>query len=301
MNHDPDNATFFRGSELPRLLFLLAILMGGMVLLWQYLYYKGNQPEPEPAATVPLPPIEPDRAPEFETVKDKTVIGLRDMAAYKLLLERARETSPAKLAEKSRRDVISYQIWERPEHYRGVPIHLLGTVLRVLTYETKLSPSGRLYEAWMVTSDSQRNPYVCVFEDAPKGFPVGDRLNERVVFNGYFLKLMRYQGGDSLRVSPLLVGRIGWVPAPAAGGAASRRPFLWMAIAVAVMFVITFFRWMSSFRRWLSPANRPPLHLTHPTEEISAEELADWVASVPEHDDEGKAGESATENQPPGR
>jgi hypothetical protein len=296
MTHDPDNATFFRGSELPRLLFLLAILVGGMVLLWQYLYYKGNQPEPEPVATVPLPPIEPDRAPEFETVKDKTAIGLRDMAAYRMLLERARETPPAELARKSRRDVLSYQIWERPEHYRGVPIHLLGTVLRVLTYETKLSPRGRLYEAWMVTSDSQRNPYVCVFEDAPKGFPIGDQLNERVVFNGSFLKLMRYQGGDSLRVSPLLVGRIGWVPAAAPGGAASRKPFLWMAVAVAIMFVITFFRWMTSLRRALSPRSRPQLRYEHPSDQISADELADWVASQPDEDDD--EGEGINPNDP---
>ena len=35
----------------------------------------------------------------------------------------------------------------------------------------------------MFTSDSQNHPYVCIFEDAPKGFPIGDNVNERVVFN----------------------------------------------------------------------------------------------------------------------
>jgi len=65
----------------------------------------------------------------------------------------------------------------------------------------------------MVTTDSQRNPYVCVFEDAPKGFPIGDNLSERVVFNGYFLKLMKYQSGQGpglLRLpAPDRPGRLG--------------------------------------------------------------------------------------------
>src|SRR5947209_7581623 len=157
-----------------------------MVFLWQWLYLKGMAPPEQPVARVPIAPIVPDKSPEFETVTDQTEIRLRDMAAYRKLLTQVEETTPADLASQSRNDVLSVQIWERPAHYRGVPIHLLGTVLRVLTYESKLCRSGRLYEAWMTTSDSQRNPYVCVFEDAPPGFPIGDNLNERVVFNGYF-------------------------------------------------------------------------------------------------------------------
>ena len=53
---------------------------------------------------------------------------------------------------------------------------------------------------------------MCVFEDPPAGFPIGANVSERVVFNGYFLKLMKYQAGDTTRGAPLLVGRIGWQP-----------------------------------------------------------------------------------------
>ena len=77
-----------------------------------------------------------------------------------------------------------------------MPVHLLGTARRILSYESKLSRTGWLYEAWVNTPESQNYPYVCVFEEAPKGLPDRPDVSERVVFNGYFLKLMRYQAGD---------------------------------------------------------------------------------------------------------
>lgn len=287
--------SFFRGTELPRLLVLLVILIGGMVLLWNYVYFQRMAGEPEPVARVPITPIVPDRSPEFETVDDKTALRLRDMAAYRVLIEKAERATPAELDARSRRDVLSIQIWEQPAHYRGVPIHILGTVLRVLTYESKLCASGRLYEAWMVTSDSQRNPYVCVFEDAPAGFPIGDNLSERVVFNGYFLKLMKYQSGKDLGfyVSPLLVGRIGWAGGTAVKPAPSVSPYTWMAVAVAVMFVVSFARWMMGLRRSLAPLTRSRTAVDHPNDQIAPDQFAAWLDKVaeegaePARDDDG--------------
>ena len=46
--------------------------------------------------------------------------------------------------------------------------------------------------------DATKYPYSCVFEDAPDGFPLGADVFERVVFNGYFLKIMKYEAGDVL-------------------------------------------------------------------------------------------------------
>ena len=57
-------------------------------------------------------------------------MSFRDNAAYAYLLEKARERTAAELARESRRDVFLTHLWERPEHYRGVPVHLLGTALR---------------------------------------------------------------------------------------------------------------------------------------------------------------------------
>ena len=38
-----------------------------------------------------------------------------------------------------------------------------------------------------------------------------------MVFNGYFLKIMKYEAGDITRGSPVLVGKVGWEPDPEAG------------------------------------------------------------------------------------
>ena len=76
----------------------------------------------------------------------------------------------------------------------------MGTALRVLRYESKLSKTGWLYEAWIdhagrpggsLTSASSRS--------SPKGFPIGTNVSERVVFNGYFLKIMKYEAADVAR------------------------------------------------------------------------------------------------------
>jgi hypothetical protein len=279
----PRRAGFFRGAELSKLLVLLAIMVAGWVLVWNY---AQSQPEREalaPAASAAPAKIEPDTAPEFETVTDKTPIGLRDMAAYELLLKRTRETSAADLARQSRRDVYFTDLFERPAHYRGVAIHLLGTALRIHTYESKLTPRGRLYEAWVSTHESQGYPYVCVFEDLPPGMPVGPEVSERVVFNGYFLKQMRYLAGKDIpRAAPVLVGRIGWTPGPKA--AKRDNTVVWMALVVAVLFVASLFRWLAGFRRWAAPRGRKGFLSGHPTEEIDPADLAQWVESV--RDDE---------------
>src|SRR6185312_3143256 len=87
-----------------------------------------------------------------------------------------------------------------------------GTALRVLGYDSKLSKTGWLYEAWIETPDSGRFPYVCVFEEPPRGLPIGANIAEHAVFNGYFLKIMKYEAADVARGAPVLVGRIGWDP-----------------------------------------------------------------------------------------
>jgi hypothetical protein len=280
-------AGFFRGAELSRLLVLLAIMVAGWVLVWNY---AQSQPEPEtPEPAVPAAPAktEPDTAPEFETVTDKTPISLRDMAAYELLVKRVRETSAAELARQSRRDVYFTDLWEQPARYRGVAIHLLGTALRIHALESNLSPGGRRYEAWVSTHESQGNPYVCVFEDLPPGIPVGPELSERVVFNGYFLKQMRYLAGKDIpRAAPVLVGRIGWTSNPKA--AKRDNTYFWMAGVVALLFVVSLFRWLAGLRRWAAPrtGSRAGLLSRRPTEEIEPADLAQWVESVREEEPE---------------
>jgi hypothetical protein len=201
------------------------------------------------------------------------------------LLKRAREATADELARQSRRDVYFTDLWERPSHYRGVPIHVLGTAWRIHKIDLKLSPRGYVYEAWISTHESQGNPYVCVFEDLPPGLPVGPEVTERVVFNGYFLKEMRYLAGKDIpRAAPVLIGRIGWTPRPATGH--RDNTVFWMALIVAILFVVSLYRWIAGLRRSLSPGSRASLLSHRPTEEIDPTELAQWVDTVADEEAE---------------
>jgi hypothetical protein len=297
---EPDPRSLFQGSELPRLLVLLVIAVGGWVAVWYYLMRPREEGpvEPEQVVTGNPEPVEPDRSIEFETVSDKTSLSFRDMAAYDLLLTRAREATPADLAGRSRRDVFYAHLWDQPKGYRGVPVHLLGTARRVLYYKSKLSRTGWLYEAWVFTPDGQNNPYVCVFEEAPKGFPVGPNVSERVVFNGYFLKLMRYEAGDVPRAAPLLVGRIGWTPRPDASGSPDRSAY-WLAGAVAVMFLISLARWIVQLRRSLAPKPRPSILLDRPTDEIAPADLAEFLENLSPDDEPPSMTQHGRHSPPP--
>jgi hypothetical protein len=279
----PAPPRLFRGTELPRLLLLLAIAVSGWALVWYYLSGPPAGPaESEPGVVVAGKPaaIEPDRSAEFETVADKAPLSFRDTAAYDKLLARSRAATAAGLAGQARRDVFYAHLWDRPAAFRGVPIHLLGTARRVLYYPSKLSRTGWIYEAWVVTPESRSNPYVCVFEEAPKGLPVGPDVSERVVFNGYFLKLLRYEAGDVPRAAPLLVGRLGWTPRPT-GVDSPDRSLYWLAGGVAVMLGVSLVRWGLWLRWSLAPRPRPSLTRDRPVDDIAPEALARWLDEVP--------------------
>ncbi len=272
---------FFRGSELPRLALLAAVTLAGWAAVWHFASQK-PRPAPEPPLRVEAnpAPIEPDRSMEFETVTDRTPMSFRDNAAYAMLLERARSRTPAELARESRRDVFLTHLWERPELYRGAPVHILGTALRIVRFESKLSKTGWLYEAWIVTPDARKYPYNCVFEEAPEGLPIGVDVAERVVFNGYFLKIMKYQAGDAPRGAPVLVGKLGWEPRAADEPVKeSNRVLFWSMVAIGLMFLVSLFRWVFQLFQFLQhPRRHEGASETFRTE-IPPADLQAWVES----------------------
>jgi hypothetical protein len=277
---------FFHGSELPRLLILTVVMLLGWGLVWQFAHKLTERGEPAVTVQANPAPVIADRSEEFETVKDRTPLAFRDNAAYSLLLARARDRTPAALAAEARRDVVLAHLWQNPEQYRGVPIHLLGTALRVLAYESKLSKTGWLFEAWIVTPETTRLPYVCVFEEAPKGFPIGHDVSERVVFNGYFLKIMKYQASDVARGAPVLVGRIGWEQHKPSSTAATNTTLWWSLLVLGVLFFISLARWIYQLRRlFISPGALPLPARTAANEEIDPGSLNAWVRSMASDDE----------------
>ena len=290
---------FFRGGELRGLIVFVVLVAVGWPVILNYARSRADAPAPPPP--VDPRPLEPDTSLAFRGLVDKTPISPRDNAAYKALLDRARETPPAKLARDARRDVFYTHLWDRPDLYRGRAEGppLRGTSVKVIPHE-KVNPifsaTGRLIDACIVTPESRPLPYVVAVEDVPPGLPVGINLNEPVSVDGYFLKLYRYQAGDSDRAAPLLVGRLRRLATDGTPGApaAARGKTGWnvpVVVVVAALAVYVAIRLAFQVRRVMSPAARRPGPFApdRPAEEIAPESLSDWLASVPEeHEDDSE-------------
>ena len=283
----------FRGTEFPRLLFLVAIVVVGwpMVVLFAR---PGAEPVPPPPlkAASSLPAVVPDTGVEFSAIQDKQSISIKESAAYSILLKRVRDTPAKKLASDARHDVFFTHLWESPERFRGVPVHLEGTVVRALTHPVNenLAARKQLYEAWIYTEENRRAPDVVIFEEPPVGFPVGTQLHLPVTFDGYFFKLLRYEAGDTTRAAPMLVGRLYWTPPTATIAPPivdvsflSRRNVVTGVVALLALYLTI--RISFVVRRFLAPKREPKARTGALSEgQIAPADLSQWLQSLPDED-----------------
>ncbi|HEV3164569.1 MAG TPA: hypothetical protein VGZ22_11125 [Isosphaeraceae bacterium] len=273
---------------MPRLLFLFAIVAVGWPLAFFYASTPAPKPKkPTPAAAVKAPPP-PDNSVAFKSLKDKTPMTFTENAAYAELIERARQTPAAELAARSYRNVPYTELWERPERYRGILIHLEGTARRVLVHDEinpGLAPRGRLYETYTFSYESQNNPYILVTEEMPENFPGGSDITERVAFDGYFFKLLAYRAGDTTRAAPTLIGHLHWQRYTQGNDENPGRSTLrWLFLGLSVLTIFSLARWAIYLRRVYVPRPRKGPSIAQPADTIEPEALSNWI--------EGSEGES---------
>ncbi|MGO9922775.1 MAG: ExbD/TolR family protein [Isosphaeraceae bacterium] len=65
-----------------------------------------------------------------------------------------------------------------------------------------------MIEIWITVPKSPLGPYACVVEGRPAKFPASTTVSERVVFRGFFLKLITYQAAGAVLAAPLLIGKL---------------------------------------------------------------------------------------------
>lgn len=285
------SAGFFRGSERNRLLLLAVVAVAGWIAVYSYLNRK---PAPDRAAApiekrVPLPPA--DDSPEMRAISDRARLNALDNPAYLALLERVRSAPPAQLAAESRRDVLWGQVWLNPSRYRGIPLHIDGTLLRVqeeFGENSELFPKGVHYEAWVGTDDSRPNFWHLIFDEAPANLGIGNDVRGRIVFDGYFFKLHAYQASDKKwYAAPLLIGRVERVETPGTldaepGGGGLPQP-VWIAIALALLGVGVLSR-VLLLRRAQRQARELPKSRLPVSDQIDPGALADWLNAGTEGD-----------------
>ena len=276
----------FRGSELPRLLFLVAIVAAGWPMVGLYA-------PPAPGAR-PAPAADRDRAADRRPTPASSSRRSRQDAdrvprhgRLRGLLERARETPPADLAAQADANMPLHPPLGAPRALSGRARPHRGDRKRVLDLrgQPRAGPAGQIYEAWVFTYENQTFPYVLIFEEPPAGFPGGPDVSTGD-FDGYFLKLLAYQAGDIARAAPMLVGRLRWKPnAQESPGDSAGKTLRWAILGMSVMTIYGLVRWGLHLRRKLAPTRRRPIG-PRPNDEIAPEALTEWLEeSEPDPDD----------------
>jgi hypothetical protein len=185
------------------------LLMGQATSIW------------ESSPSAPLPSGSSENAPLIDRdilggVEDGAPVRSADQnyyeaRAYDYLLIEAHKASAQALAKIARRDLTFAHLFEEPQRYRGAVVHVDGRLrmLRGFSAPRFAAKQGvpTLYEGWVFEEGSLGNPYCIIVTEVPASIQLGDRIERRVSFDGYFFKRYRYKAqGDTWRDAPLLIG-----------------------------------------------------------------------------------------------
>jgi hypothetical protein len=132
-------------------------------------------------------------ATSVRAVAEDSPINLADLEAYRAALS-AKPGDPGPT-------VGFRELWDRPEAHVGRTVSVEGRVARLFR-QPKVGEFPPLVEAWVVSPSG--DPFCLVFPQA--GRHATPDLGASVRFSGTFLKRIKYQGGDSARLAPLIVG-----------------------------------------------------------------------------------------------
>ena len=135
-----------------------------------------------------------------------------EFRAYNYLLVRAHNAPADSLAKAARRDLSFAHLFEEPAKYRGELIHIEGTLRRLRRFDAARMAAKQgvptIYEGWIFGDVYYNNPFCVIASEIDPRLTIGERLDRRVSFDGYFFKRYRYKAGDTWRDAPLLIGRI---------------------------------------------------------------------------------------------
>ncbi|WP_406699866.1 hypothetical protein V5E97_13555 [Singulisphaera sp. Ch08] len=126
---------------------------------------------------------------------DDSPLTVADLADYRRSLI-ARDSEPVPRLLRFR------ELWDHPTKYAGVRVQVEGRIVRRFL-QGAFGTFPPLVEAWAVTPSG--DPFCWVYP-APKDGASTPPVQESVRFVGTYLKRIRYQGGDTERLAPLIVG-----------------------------------------------------------------------------------------------
>jgi hypothetical protein len=273
------------GSSVPAT--RLFSLLFALVLIWM-LYERMRDPntwvwlananDDAPALPAPAEPAAPetivpgpndldaDELAEFRNqtplIADRAPLKAREMPMYWQLMAWSRTQPFRDLEQRAKPEPAFVQVWEQPQKHRGEPIRLRLHIVRVLHWEADAgNPLGvkDIYEAYGWTDESKSFPYCVVFPELPPGLRVGKDAHGEVVFVGYLLKIMAFEGFDAKRGAPLLIGRVRSVATAAPKPLSSDPWMIVILIGVGVVALAAIYGWtVYGAHRRPPPSPLPP-------------------------------------------
>lgn len=128
------------------------------------------------------------------------------------------------------------ELWDHPEAFAGSSLRIQGRVARRFR-QPRIAEFPALSELWVM--DESQNPF-CLLVPSDRQ---GDSEPGRAIrFEGVFLRLIRYEGGDGGRIAPLIVGpgpieHIGPPPEKPANPSTAGSE-VWLALIVGAFVVV---------------------------------------------------------------
>jgi hypothetical protein len=159
-----------------------------------------------------VPPLSRDR---LDKVKDDTSFGnFGDRAPAEIPKEALAEDmvfwQAVAYSAKVPRDIFATaaranskltfgHLYHEPGKYRGKVVHIEGRLKQLKRldppWHAQRKGIGVLYEGWIYLDQPGTHPVCVLFPIKPDSLAIGDKLNERVSFDGYFFKRYRYISG----------------------------------------------------------------------------------------------------------
>lgn len=159
--------------------------------------------------------------PVFKDVEDsspKERLGHEEKKAFEMVVNKARNCSSDDLQRHFRAiDFLELLGVGRPNFLREL-VQIKGRLIQLRKIENPALPkeaaNRELYEAWVYSNGESAKPVCFIFSRLPNDLWAGDNLDELVVFEGYYFKLMSHQsskkdddGKPMSELVPLLVGQ----------------------------------------------------------------------------------------------
>jgi len=157
----------------------------------------------------------------YKQIKDNAPMDASEAGAFEKIVNHARNCPLKDLTERARWKVAYADLAGSEAHKSWLRdlIKVKGRLIQVRQLDDvgkwlKGSPKSDLYEGW-IQADGDPTMLVCVnFSELPPEFRLGVNMDDRVIFDGYFFKLLSFKstaveeyGQSEWKSAPLLIGR----------------------------------------------------------------------------------------------